>query len=117
MPSSGRCECGGEFACSSSASSPDAPLRQCCYADDSSALGKLLAILVWFRALCRIGPSYGYHPDHAKCFLVVKPDLVHTARELFAAEGVQIVMGRRFVGGYMGDETGRAAFLREKVEG
>ena len=101
----------------SSASSSGASLRQCWYADDSSALGKLLGILVWFRALRRIGPSYGYHPEAAKCFLIVKPEFEQIARELFESEGVQIVTGKRFLGGYVGDEEGRAAFLREKVEG
>jgi len=100
-----------------SASSSSASLRQCWYADDSSALGKLHGILVWFRALRRIGPSYGYHPETAKSFLVVKPELEQIARELFEPEGVQIVTGKRFLGGYVGDEGGRAAFLCEKVEG
>ncbi|CEM24780.1 unnamed protein product [Vitrella brassicaformis CCMP3155] len=68
-------------------------------------------------ALRRIGPSYGYHPETAKSFLVVKPELEQIARELFEPEGVQIVTGKRFLGGYVGDEGGRAAFLCEKVEG
>ncbi|CEM36959.1 unnamed protein product [Vitrella brassicaformis CCMP3155] len=101
----------------SSASSSGASLQQCWYADDSSALGKLHGILVWFRGLRRIGPSYGYHPEAAKCFLIVKPELEHIARELFEPEGVQIVTGKRFLGGYVGDEGGRAAFLCEKVKG
>ncbi|CEL91825.1 unnamed protein product, partial [Vitrella brassicaformis CCMP3155] len=37
--------------------------------------------------------------------------------ELFEPEGVQIVTGKRFLGGYVGDEGGRAAFLCEKVRG
>ncbi|CEL92308.1 unnamed protein product, partial [Vitrella brassicaformis CCMP3155] len=101
----------------SSASSSGASLRQCWYADDTSALDKLHGILVWFRALRRIGPSYGYHPEIAKCFLVVKPELEQIARELFEPEGVQIVTGKRFLGGYVGDEGGRVAFLGEKIEG
>ncbi|CEM34562.1 unnamed protein product [Vitrella brassicaformis CCMP3155] len=100
-----------------SAASSGASLRQCWYADDSSALGKLHGILVWFRALRRIGPSYGYHPEAAKSFLVVKPELEQIARELFEPEGVQIVTSKRFLSGYVGDEGGRAAFLGEKVEG
>ncbi len=101
----------------SSATSTGTQLRQCWYADDSSGLGKLLGLLVWFRALRRIGPSFGYHPEPAKSFLIVKPGLEQTARELFASEGVQIVTGKRFLGGYVGDEEGKTAFLREKVEG
>ncbi|CEM21107.1 unnamed protein product [Vitrella brassicaformis CCMP3155] len=99
------------------ASSSSASLRQCWYADDSSALGKLHGILVWFRALRRIGLSYGYHPKAAKSFLVVKPELEQIAREVFEPEGVQIVTNKRFLGGYVGDKGGRAAFLCEKVEG
>ncbi|CEL92398.1 unnamed protein product, partial [Vitrella brassicaformis CCMP3155] len=70
-----------------------------------------------FQALRRINPSYGYHPEAAKCFLVVKPELEQIARELFEPEGVQIVTGKRILGGYVGDEGGRAAILCEKVEG
>ncbi|CEM39092.1 unnamed protein product [Vitrella brassicaformis CCMP3155] len=106
-----------ESLSASSASSSGASLRQCWYADGSSALGKLHGILVWFRALRRIGPSYGYHPEAAKSFLVVKPELEQIARELFEPEGVQIVTGKRFLGGYLGDEGRRAVFLGEKVEG
>ncbi|CEM38072.1 unnamed protein product [Vitrella brassicaformis CCMP3155] len=106
-----------ENSSASSASSSGALLRHCWYADDSSALGNLHGILVWFRALRRIGASYGYHPEAAKCFLIVKPELEQIARELFEPEGMQIVTGKRFLGGYVGDEEGTAAFLCEKVEG
>ena len=107
-------------ACAAAAVDPTSPSsrrRQCWYADDSSALGRLHSLFDWFSTLRRDGPAFGYHPEPKKSYLVVKPGLEAEAERLFGPFGVRIVSGRRFLGGYVGDAAGRRTYLSEKVEG
>ena len=46
---------------------------QAWYADDSQAVGKLNALLLWWLRLNKFGPAYGYFPKPSKTYLVVKP--------------------------------------------
>ena len=41
------------------------------YADDASAGGTLSELRNWFDLLCSRGPSFGYHPEPTKSFVVV----------------------------------------------
>ena len=50
-----------------------------------------------------IGPNYGYFPNGSKTFIVVKPELVETANEIFQGTGISIsTEGRRYLGGAIG---------------
>ena len=53
------------------------------FADDSGAAGKLAALKIWWDALQRLGPSYGYHPKPSKSWLVVKEEHYEKAKEMF----------------------------------
>jgi hypothetical protein len=48
--------------------------------------------------------------------LVVSPDYVQKAKLLFNDLGVKIVTGHRFLGGFLGDDTGNALYVQKKIE-
>ena len=49
------------------------------YADDASALGTITNLREWWDELARLGPSYGYHPNPSKTWLVTKEECQHVA--------------------------------------
>jgi hypothetical protein len=88
------------------------------YADDASATGKLTHLRDWLQTLTDEGPAYGYFPEPKKSFLVVKPEFLIEAKSLFEREfGVQVVSGKRFLGGFVGEGTERNAYVKQKVDG
>ena len=65
--------------------------QQSWYADDSDAIGKLVAIKQWWDELNLLGPMYGYFPNAGKTVLLLKhPKLINQARVLFHGSGVVI---------------------------
>ena len=86
------------------------------YADDASACGELSNIRKWFDLLLHHGPLYGYFPNPSKCCVVVDPSCYDHAVQLFSSLGVQIVLGHRFLGGYLGDTSARDKFVSCKVQ-
>jgi hypothetical protein len=86
------------------------------YADDAAATGELSAIKEWLKSLMHQGPNYGYYPEPTKSFLVVAPQFEEKAKILFSDIGVQIVTGQRFLGGYIGCDTGKALYMEKKVK-
>ena len=90
--------------------------RDVWYADDASASCSLSSVKEWFSALLHTGPSYGYHPEPRKCILVVNPDHLDSAREMFNGFGVQVKTSHRLLGGVVGDQTGMLSYVEECVE-
>ena len=41
------------------------------YTDDASASGTLPELCNWFNLLCSCGPSFGYHPEPTKSFVII----------------------------------------------
>ena len=72
------------------------------YADDASAGGTLSELHNWFDLLCSRGPSFGYHPEPTKSFVVVNEQWRSEAVTIFGNLGIQIVTGHRFLGGFLG---------------
>ena len=60
------------------------------YADDATAGGKVDHVYEWWTSLNTIGPSYGYHANPAKTWLIVKEEYLSPVKELFAPAGVNI---------------------------
>lgn len=85
------------------------------YADDASAIGKLAHIKAWLMDLMSTGPSYGYHPEPQKSYLVVSHHLKEKAEEIFGPFGLKIVTGQRFLGGYVGDKDGKHRYMSKKI--
>lgn len=53
------------------------------YADDASAAGALPHLRMWWESLLALGTKYGYFPNAAKTYLVVKEDMLETAAAIF----------------------------------
>ena len=65
-----------------------------------------------------IGPAYGYFPNGAKTWLVVKPHVEAKAQELFGSAAVNItVEGRPYLGGAVGESGFVTRFVQQKVSG
>ena len=84
------------------------------YADDSGALGALENLVEWLSTLTENGPKYGYYPEPSKNCLVVHPNLVEKAHQLFDRFGIRIVEGRRHLGGFFGSDEGKIRFTIKK---
>ena len=84
------------------------------FADDSACAGKLKLLLEWLLLLMQEGPKIGYHLELSKCFLVVAPQFLEEAKELFSSYGVQIVTGRKFLGGFIGKREDIESWLQKK---
>ena len=64
--------------------------RQVWYADDATGCDSFERMRAWFDALRALGPKYGYFPKPSKCILVVKPDRLTHANEIFKGTGVKL---------------------------
>ena len=58
-------------------------ISQAWFADDATAAGQLIPLLQWWKQLLPLGPLYGYHPNDAKTYLIVKPQLYDSAKQIF----------------------------------
>jgi len=59
---------------------------------------------------------FRYFPEPQKSYLVVAPDSVQRAETLFGDLGIKVVTGQRFLGGFIGDESGKDLYVRKKTE-
>ena len=85
------------------------------YADDASACGPLSDLHQWFDLLLSKGPDFGYIVNPAKCCLVVHDSYRCDAEQLFSSLNVSVVCNHRYLGGFIGDITGQATFVQDKV--
>ena len=90
---------------------------QCWYADDSSAVGKLGQIRVWWDELCTIGPKYGYYPKSSKTVLIIKDaKMFSQAKKIFNGSGIKLtVEGERHLGAAIGSSSFRESYVTDKV--
>ena len=88
------------------------------FADDASALGKLLQVRKWWDKLNELGPKFGYFPKTSKSFLILKsPTLLDRAREIFAGTNIQITcQGQRHLGAVIGHENYQQQYVSSKVD-
>ena len=77
--------------------------KQVWYADDSAAGSSLERLRRWWDLLEEIGPHYGYFPNGSKTYIVAKPEVAETAKEVFQGTGISIsTEGRSYLGGAIG---------------
>ena len=60
------------------------------YADDASAGGTLSELRKWFDLLCSRGPSFGYHPEPTKSFVVINERCRSEAVTIFGILGFRL---------------------------
>ena len=86
------------------------------FADDAASGGKLIHLFSWWTALNRLGPMFGYLPNAVKTFLVVKPEKIQEAEDIFKETGVNIcTAGQRYLGGAIGSKKFVTEFIAAKV--
>ena len=86
------------------------------YADDASACSDLPALREWFLKLMELGPSFGYHPEPSKSFVVVNADYLDDAHNLFDDLHVNVVTSHRLLGGVVGETSECMQFVSSRVE-
>ena len=90
--------------------------KQVWFADDTTAGGKLKQLCEWWDEIVSVGPSYGYFANPKKTWLIVKPDHLQSAQEMFRDTGVSITSeGRRHLGAAIGRRSFVEDYMNEKV--
>ena len=79
--------------------------------------GKFPHILDHLQDLQVRDPPRGYFPEPTKRILVVDLRNVSQAEDLFQGMGLKIVMGSRYLGGFIRDGETEKRWLAGKVEG
>jgi hypothetical protein len=91
--------------------------KQVWYADDSSSGGELVEMRKWWEKLCVDGPKYGYNPLPKKTVLIVKPNHLEKATQVFADTKIKISgEGERHMGAVIGTESFKELYVSEKVK-
>ncbi len=91
--------------------------KQVWFADDATAGGKLNQLRKWWDEIILCGPSYGYFANPSKTWLIVKPDHLSAAQEIFRDTGVNITSeGRRHLGAAIGSASFVKDYMNEKVK-
>ena len=86
------------------------------YADDSACAAPLPRLLEWSEKLSSLGPEFGYYPEPKKSFLIVDANNEAEANALFGKQGIQIVSGHRFLGGFIWARQSEKQYVRQKLE-
>ena len=82
---------------------------------DCDLLATIKELALWLEKVCHEGPTNGYFPEPSKSILIVKEEFHATAKELFQHQGLTIVSGHRYLGGFVGDQTELAKYVRSRV--
>jgi len=87
------------------------------YADDDAAAGTVRHLHKYWLDIKEEGPKFGYNPNAQKSVLLVKPDHLEEAQELFADTNIVLTCdGSTYLGAAIGTEDFRKDFLRERVD-
>lgn len=81
-----------------------------------TTIGELSKAHSWFTHQLKIGPSFSYHPEPKKCCLVVKESLYQQAKSLFKDLDIKITTSSQFLGGVVGNASGKASLISNKVQ-
>ena len=86
--------------------------KQVWYADDATASGQLTNIRNWWDQLTTDGPSFGYHVNNEKSWLIVKEEHLEQAERTFEGTGIKITSeGKRHLGSALGISNRRKSKL------
>ena len=90
--------------------------KQVWYADDSSAVGSLESISLWWKSLKQCGPLSGYFTNPSKTWLLTKAEHLEKAETLFRDTGVNITtQGRPYLGAPIGSSDYVHSFVSNKI--
>ena len=89
----------------------------CWYADDANGRGSLVDVKTWWDELMGSGPPLRYFQSPPKCWLIVKPEKEHAAKEIFSETAINITTeGRKHLGAALGSRDSLEEYVGEKVE-
>ena len=92
-------------------------VKQTWYADDAAGTGKIANLRGWWDEIVRLGPSFGYHPNASKTWLVIKKEHESAAVALFGDTDVKITSeGRPHLGAPLGSPEYVSSFISEKIQ-
>ena len=94
--------------------SPD--VKQVWFADNATGAGSSENLRQWWDQIDHLGPTFGYHPNGAKIYLIVKEEHENKAKALFADTDVHITInGKRHLGAALGVNTFTEEYVSSKV--
>ena len=92
-------------------------VHQVWFADNATGTSTCDNIKMWWDNLSQFGPTFGYHPNDSKTYLVVKQQHEATARQVFANCGVHITtQGKRHLGASNSSRTFTEEYVSRKVQ-
>ena len=92
------------------------PAKQAWFADDATAGGQIQHLHDWWTSLNHNGPSFGYHANPAKTWLIVKAEHLPSATKLFQGTGVNITTnGKQHLGAALGSRSFVESYMQDKV--
>ena len=92
-------------------------IKQVAFADDLNGTGKIESLKLWWDKVVSLGPKIGYFAKPSKSWLIVKPQYLELALEIFHDSGLKITsQGRRHLGAVIGSNQFKAEFAQEKVK-
>ena len=65
-------------------------IKEVAFANDLTGAGKLLALKSWWDAILKSGLLIGYKANPKKSWLIVKPEFVDAAKEIFENSGINV---------------------------
>ena len=93
-------------------------VKQVWYADDSTLVGSCEKLRQWWDNVECSGPLFGYYPNGAETYPIVKEKYVSKAKDLFADTEVHITTdGMHHFGAALGANSFTKAYASSKVEG
>ena len=96
--------------------SRESEVKQCWYADDASAGGRLQGLKSWRDRLTLLGPQCGYFPNPEKIWLIVKEQYQEASQDVFGDTGINITsQGREYLGSVIGLPDFCEEFVKKKV--
>jgi hypothetical protein len=90
-------------------------LLQAWYADDMAMAGPSTEIAKMMGLLEELGPKRGYFPEPAKSIFIVRPEDQPQAQDHLSQYTFTYCEGHRYVGGFIGTNEAREAWLQPKV--
>lgn len=91
-------------------------VKQVAYADDLTGAGKISDLRKWWDIINTRGPPQGYYPNAIKSVLIVKPELVEQAKEIFRNSDIKITAGgEKHLGAVLGTTAAKEEFVRNQV--
>ena len=87
------------------------------YADDLFGAGSILGLKRMWDFIKNEGPKYGYFQEEKKTWLIVKPEFLSEAKQVFSNTGLNITTeGRKYLGAAVGSASYKEDYVNQKVD-